>query len=146
MKRNPLLYLALLLSKIIRVVLLLGLALLVIVFIHWHLNQDYYKSVQVAVDNGSLSFFEGQAETAKPVSPLTNNSYLPGGISGKRVNLNDLNSFSIYFTFFQIFVSILLSYFIVCEVIRLLKSVLESQPFNAGNIRSFRRLGYLACF
>ncbi len=143
MKRNPLLYLALLFSKAIRVVLFLGLVLLVIIFIHWHLNPGYYKSVQVAVDNGSIFFFEGKTETAKPVPHLPNNSYLPGGVSGKRVYLNDLNPFSFYFTFFQLFLSILLSYFIMQEVIRLLKSVQESQPFNAANIRSFRRLGYL---
>ncbi len=136
MKKNKLLYLALLVSKVIRVLIFLGLALLLIIFIHWHIDKDYYKAVQISVDNGSLFISESKTETADPVPHLSSNS-------GKRVYLNDLNPFSIYFTFLQICVTLVLSFFIAREVIRILKSVHESQPFNAGNITSFQRIGYL---
>ncbi len=138
MQKNKLLFLALLVSKAIRVLIFLGLALLLIIFIHWHIDRDYYKAVQISVDNGSLFISEGKTETAQPVPQLLSNS-------SKRVYLNDLNPFSIYFTFLQICVTLVLSYFIVREVIRILKSVQELQPFNTGNITSFRRIGYL-CF
>jgi len=143
MKRNKLLYLTLLLSRAIRVILMAGLVLLVIVFIHWHLNPDHYKSVQLTVDNGSISFFEGKTEAAKPVPSLTNDPFLPGGVSGKRAFLNDLKPFSIYFTFFQLVLSLILSYYIFREVITILKSVQVFQPFIAANISSFQRIGYL---
>ncbi len=136
MKRNKLLYLAHVVTKVIRALILLGLVLLVIVFIHWQFNMDDYKSVQVSVDSGSLSISESKTERAEPTLPISKTS-------GKTVYLNDLNPFSIYFTFLQLVASLVLSYFIAREVIRILKTVQESQPFNAGNITSFRRMGYL---
>lgn len=136
MKRNKLLYLALVVTKVIKALILLGLVLLIIVFIHWQFNMDDYKSVQVSVENGSLSISESKAENAAPVPDPSYNS-------GKRVYLNDLIPFSIYFTLLQLVASLVLSYFIAQQVIRILKSVQEFQPFNAGNITSFQRIGYL---
>lgn len=136
MRRNKLLYLALVVTKVIKALILLGLVLLVILFIHWQFNMDDYKSVQVSVSSGSLSIFESTTGSAEPVPDISKTS-------GKTVYLNDLNSFSVYFTLLQLVASLVLSYFIARQVIRILKSVQESQPFNAGNITSFRRIGYL---
>ena len=88
-------------------------------------------------------FFEGKTDIYEKMPPVTNHSYVPGGVSGKQVYLNDLKPFSIYFTFFQLILSVIFSYLIVQEVIRILKLVQEFQPFNAANIKSFQRLGYL---
>jgi hypothetical protein len=134
MKRNTLLYLALLLSKSIRAFLILGLVLLIVVFIHWHWDRDYYKSVQVSAANGAISFLEGKTDDA---------SSLKAGVSGKYVYLNDLKPYSVYFTFFQLILSIIVSCFIIREVIRILRSVQKMQPFIEQNIKSFTRIGYL---
>jgi hypothetical protein len=132
MERNTLLYVALLVSKAARIVIIVALALFVIVLIHWHLDSGSYKGVRVSVDNGSVIFTEGKTDISRP-----------SNTTGSWIYLNDLNSFSRYFVLLQIFVTLVLSYFIVREVIRILVSVQQLQPFNTGNIKSFRRIGYL---
>lgn len=139
MKGNRLLYVSLLVSKAIRALIFLGLAVVAIMFIHWHIDKNYYKSVQVSVRNGGVNISEGKTETAETMPEQPNNS-------GKTVYLNDLTPFSGYLIFFQICVTLILSYFITQEVIRILKSVQGLQPFNIANIKSFRRIGYLCLF
>jgi hypothetical protein len=98
--------------------------------------------VQVALNNGSLYFIEGKTGGAKLTPYVTVNSSLAGDESIKRIYLNDLQPFSRYFTFLQLVLSIVLGCFIVGEVIRILKSVQAFEPFNATNVKSFRRIGY----
>jgi hypothetical protein len=123
---------ALLFSKAIRILIFLGLVLLIIVFIHWLFDQGYYNSVGVSVDNGEVTFSEVKTGTSELSST-----------DAKWIYLNEINSFSRYFFFLQIVATLLLSHFIVREVIRILRSVQALQPFHSGNVASFRRIGYL---
>jgi hypothetical protein len=114
----------------------LGLILLLTIVIHWHFDPDYYKSVLITVNNGSVNFLEGNTATSNQVP------HLPGN-AGKTVYLNNLHPFSIYFICLQILGTLVLGYLIVQELIRILRAVQKARPFIHANVTSFRRLGYL---
>jgi len=147
MNKNLLLYLTLIGSKLVGGLLCLGLALLLSLFVHWHLNPEHYKSVLVMAKDGNIAFTDGKPISYNPLPnqgnvhhpDKTNSAYL----SNKGFYLNELNAFSIYYTFCQTLLSIILSLFMVREVIKVLKSVQDRQTFTINNVKSFRRLGYL---
>jgi len=147
MNKNLLLYLALIGSRLVGGFLCLGLALLLGIFVHWHLNPEHYKSVLVMAKDGTIAFTDGKPISSNPLPDQedvhlpdkTNSAYL----SNTGYYLNELNAFSVYYIFCQTLLSIILSLFMVREVIRILKSVQERQTFTAINVKSFRLLGYL---
>ncbi len=135
MKRNKLLNVALVVTKAIQALIILVLVILVIAFVHIHFSKDDYKGVQISIQNGNLSMYESKGDNIE-TAPA------PSYTSDKKVYLKDLNLFSFYFTFLQIVFSMALCFLIAQQVIRILKSVQEFQPFAEGNIKAFKRIGY----
>ncbi|WP_375436567.1 DUF2975 domain-containing protein [uncultured Hymenobacter sp.] len=148
MKKNPLLYLALVSSRIGGGLLCLALLFVIGCFVHWHLDPAYYKSVQISVEGGSISLYEGETLHSKSVSGRDivssgNKAALSTASCGKRFYVNELASVSVYTSFLQVVLSIILSGLMIREIIKILKSVREERIFTASNVNSFRLLGWL---
>ena len=146
MNKNRLLDLAFIGTAVVGVSLCLAMCILMGVFIHWHITPESYKSVQVIVEDRSITLSEAENVSANPPSGKfyfklnigrTNSTF------EKRFYLNDLNRASLYFTFFQLVLGMILSMLMVQEVRKILKSVQDLETFNSRNVKAFRTLGYL---
>ena len=148
MKRNPLLYVALLCSKIGSVLLSVALLVVIALFVHWHVAPAKYQSVQISTQGGAISLYEGRSPLPTPIAAretptTTARTAYSGQPCEKRQYLNDLTSVSVYVTFLQVVLSITLSLLMVREVNSILKQVSESNVFVRSNAQSFRALGWL---
>jgi hypothetical protein len=103
--------------------------------------------VLVRVEDGTIAVSVGKPIYSNPLpeqgdvffQDKTKPAYLSNEV---RFFLNELNLVSVYSLFFQTLLSLILSLFMVREVIKILKSVQERQTFTTNNIKSFRLLGY----
>lgn len=146
MKRNQLLFWATAISKLAEIILYVALVISVIVFIHWHLNKEYYNSVEIILKDGRINVSEGKSITGftksnrENINP--NAEYERTHQGEKRYYFSDLNSTSFYFSYLQLILSIILGILMIKEIRKVLKTVKELKTFNDTNIGSFQRLGY----
>ncbi len=157
MKRNRLLFWATAISMLAEILLYLALVISVIVFIHWHLNREYYNSVEVTLKDGSLSISAGKSISGLSKSNKENISpdaeHERTRQEEKRYYFSDLNSTSFYFTCqlnteeypnsWRVFNSLGEAYTIdengILAIDAYEKSV-ELNPENAKGIENLRRL------
>jgi hypothetical protein len=146
MKRNQLLFWAGIVSKLAEIIFYLVLVISIIFLIHWNLDKEYYKGVEVVLNDGSIMLLEGRSMTDLINSNVKNinGSLKNGNLTAPEKNfyITDLNALSFYLTYIQLVLSSILSILIIKEIRKVLKSVKEFETFRNSNIKSFQRLGY----
>ncbi len=148
MKKNLLLQIALFFNQLFQFVIWLVLLVLVAGFIHWHINPEYYNTVQLEVKENDVSFTKAERVTTKKlpgqdkikVTTKVGNAKKAGA---EYFYVNDLNAISRYFTYLQILLEGILLLLVLREIARVIKSVQELKTFSTNNVKAFRRIGYL---
>lgn len=142
MDRNRTLTITLAACKILKVFLFVIFGISAFIFIHWHINSDYYEHMQI----GDL----GKNTTSISTEKI---SFTFADYNASKINSDDrtgatvakFNLFSFYLLYLQEFSYILLSFFVIKEIQKIIRSVHEFDSFRIRNVNCFRKIG-LYCF
>ena len=138
MKKNLLLTIAAVISKLFCFISVLAFLILTVFLIHWHFNPDYYADfnlVKSELHPNSFGFSK----------KITWN--IQDQIDETPFALNKVKPLSFYFNSIQLSLLNLLIFLIFKEFLQVITSVKMVQTFRAINVESFRRIGkYLFIF
>lgn len=143
MNRNRLLTISFAACKILSVMLLVILGAYVFMFVHWHMNPDFYEHVKVGDMLGKSTANVSTERISFTLVDLKTSEAKPN--IETIFTLGHLTYISFYLLFVQTISYFILALLIIREIQKIIQSVQEFDSFRIRNVISFRKIG-MYCF
>jgi len=130
--RNRLLNVMLFISTSFCILLLLTQLFVTVIFVHWHIDRDFYSQFSFTILDWNAFFKITHTET----------SVIGKAIGHVPTILSNISRLSFYFLFLQLSAITLLTLAAVREFITVIRSVKQIRTFVSSNIESFRKIGF----
>ncbi len=144
--------LASLVGTVFSVLIISAFVVLTGLFIHFQVKPSAYEGVQVDVKNETFVYQKTVREEMKGKGGATikisksiglNPGESTPGKRGEKIPLAQVHWYSLYFMYAQMASVLLIFYRITREVLKVISSVRALNTFGAGNVQSFRRIGFM---
>lgn len=144
MKRNLVLWLALLLSRFFAVLQLAVIAALTAVLVHWHFDRNAYADVYYG---DSLYYnFKFKTGVGSDAEKLISFDLGQNSSSDSDIKLSQIRPFSLYLIYLKACAICWFTLLAALEFIKVLKSVEQLQAFQLRNVEAFRKIGKYTSF